>query len=86
METLSEKKKKVFRERMTELQKSASARASRKAGLINPVKKSRHDDVYQDGVAWLDQLAGERFTSGETVAEFSPDVWKSVTRKGSDVP
>ena len=86
METLPERKKKAFKERMTELQKSVSTRASRKAGLINPVKNARHDDIYQDGVAWLDQLAGERFTPGEKVAEFSPDVWKSTTRKGSDVP
>jgi hypothetical protein len=86
MESVSEKKKRAFKEKIAELQKSVGARASRKAGLINPVKGARHDDVYQDGVAWLDELAGEPLTPGEKVAEFSPEVWKSTTRKGSDVP
>lgn len=86
MDALPEKSRRVFAERMSQLQKSASARVSRKAGLINPVKNARHDDIYQDGVAWLDQLSGERFTTGEKIAEFSSDVWKSATRKGSDVP
>jgi hypothetical protein len=86
MESLPEKKKKAFKARMAELQKVVGARASRRAGLINPVKTARHDEIYQDGVAWLDDLAGDRLTSGETVAEFSPDVWKSTTRKGSDLP
>lgn len=86
MEALSEKKKKAFKERMTELRKSVSSRAPRKVDLINPVKNARHDDVYRDGVAWLGQLAGDQITPGEKIAEFSPEVWKSATRKGSDVP
>jgi len=86
MDSLSEKKKKAFRDKMAELRRAASSRVSRKTALINPVKNVRHDDVYQDGVEWLDKLAGEQLSPGEHVAEFSSDVWKSTTRKGSDIP
>ncbi len=86
MEMLSERKRRAFKERMAELRKSVSSRPSRKVDLVNPVKNVRHDDIYRDGVAWLGQLAGDPLTPGEKTAEFSPEVWKSVTRKGSDVP
>jgi hypothetical protein len=54
--------------------------------LINPVSHARYDDVYREGIAWLDELAGEPFPNGERVVQFSDEVWKSSTRKGDDVP
>ena len=53
--------------------------------LINPVKNPRYDDVYHEGMAWLDNLAGPQFAEGEYTVEFSDEVWKSATRKGEDV-
>ena len=53
--------------------------------LIKPVKNPRYDDVYHEGIAWLDNLAGPQFAEGEYTVEFSDEVWKSATRKGEDV-
>lgn len=82
MDSLSNRKKKQFKERMHALR--AKHRNKRKKGskLINPVKNPRYDDVYHEGMAWLDNLAGPQFTEGEYTVEFSDQVWKSATRKG----
>jgi hypothetical protein len=54
--------------------------------LVNPVTNPRYDDVYNQGLVWLDSLAGEGFTIDEATAIFSDEVWKSSARKGEDVP
>lgn len=86
MDSLSNKKKKKFKERMHELQEKYKNRQQKDRELISPVKSPRYDDVYYEGVAWLDSLAGEQFSESEQVVEFSEEVWKSTTRKGGDVP
>jgi hypothetical protein len=86
MSTLSEKKKRRFSERMRALQRASESRSSGVTELINPVANPRYDAVYEDGVAWLDELAGDRPPAGDAIAEFGEDVWKSKSRKGSDVP
>lgn len=53
--------------------------------LFDPVKHPRYDEVFRDGLAWLDSLAGESLTEGEKTAQFDDSVWKSSTRKGDDV-
>ena len=83
IEALSERKKKNFKERLKSIRHQA--RQSPKAQLINPVKKPRYDSIYEEGVAWLDSLAGPSVPEGENVVEFSDSVWKSVTRKKGDV-
>lgn len=81
-ERLSNKKKKRFHERVRALH----ARQVVKPKLINPVKTPRYDKVYEQGVAWLEELAGSQgLEPGEFTAEFSDDVWKSASRKGQDV-
>lgn len=83
MEQLSNKKKKRFRERVRGLHKKQVA----KPKLVVPVKVQRYDDVYDQGVAWLDEKAGSpQLETGEFTAAFSDEVWKSSTRKGEDVP
>ena len=66
-----------------EVQKRLSAKvAPRRSAAPAP----RYDDVFQNGVEWLDRLAGEGVpeTSGElTVAS---DIWKSDARRKADVP
>lgn len=82
---LSEKKKKKLKERMRVLQEKHKNREPKEVRLVNPVKNPRYDDIYEEGIAWLDDLAGQQLTPGEKVAEFSDEVWKSSTRKGGDV-
>ena len=84
-DNLSSRKKKEFGKRMCELRASHKNRQRKDLKLINPVKNPRYDDVYFKGLAWLDSLAGEPFSEGEYIAEFSEEVWKSSARKGQDV-
>lgn len=53
--------------------------------LINPVTTPQYDDTYFEIIAWLDSLAGEPFSEGEYIVEFSDEAWKSAARKGQDV-
>lgn len=53
---------------------------------LHAAPSPRYDEVFRDGIEWLDRLAGEDVptTSGElTVAS---DVWKSHARREPDVP
>ena len=70
---------------MRDLRAMYKNRERKAHNLINPVKNPRYDDVYFEGIAWLDSLAGEPFSEGEYIAEFSEEVWKSAARKGQDV-
>lgn len=85
MESLSNKKKKQFKERMRELRTRYKNRERKERKLLNPVKDARYDDVYDEGMRWLDSLAGEPLRDGKHVVRFSDEVWKSPTRKGGDV-
>ncbi len=87
-EELSTTKKKKFKKRIQELRKKNAKRTSadrRTTQLINPVTSPRYDDVYYEGLNWLDSLAGPPLKEGELEATFSDYVWKSSTRKGEDV-
>ena len=85
MDNLSNKKKKEFGKRMSELRTRYNNRKRKEHELINPVATPRYDDVYHQGIAWLDGLAGEPFSEGQYIAEFSDEVWKSAARNGEDV-
>jgi hypothetical protein len=85
MDNLSNKKKKDFKQKMADLRKQHQQRKSTNPKLIKPVRNPRYDKVYEEGVAWLESLSGDQFSSGEISAEFSNEVWKSSTRKGKDV-
>jgi hypothetical protein len=86
LESVPATKLRRFKEKMAAIQNSAAARLTQRVRLINPVKAPRYDEIYSDGLRWLDELGGENLEPGDKVVEFSPDVWKSITRKGSDVP
>jgi hypothetical protein len=85
MDNLSNKMKKDFKQKMADLRKQHQQRKSTTPKLIKPVRNPRYDKVYEEGVAWLESLSGDQFSSGEISAEFSNEVWKSSTRKGKDV-
>lgn len=82
-EQLSTKKKKKFAERMRQLRQSSVSTKPERA-LVDPIQKQRFDEVYGEGIAWLDSLGGEKPEAGEMTAEFSEDVWKSKARKGDE--
>ena len=82
---LSEKKKKSFSERMQRLRTKRNEGGFKKRKLVNPVKEPRYDEVFEKGMAWLDDLAGSKLTSREIRVEFSDGVWKSDTRQGDDI-
>jgi hypothetical protein len=85
MDTISEKQKKRYRDRVRQLQLQLNKRTEKPPSLVNPMADARYDDTFEKGVQWLDSLAGDRIEQGEYVAEFSDDVWNSVARKGGDV-
>lgn len=85
MEALSAKKRKQFKERMKAIRDKRQNAEPRKAKLVRPANSPRYDDVYDQGIAWLNSLAGPELSPGEKVAEMSDEVWKSSTRKGEDV-
>lgn len=84
-EALSERKRKRLSQSMADLRARISSTKAKKS-LVYPVKEPRYDEVYKEGLAWLDELAGPQFSPDEIVAEFSDEVWKSATRKAGDVP
>lgn len=52
--------------------------ADRQARKLAP--PPRYDDVYFEGVEWLDQLAGEPLPEGDGEVTFDDDVWASPSR------
>ncbi len=85
MDTLSAKAKKKFAEKMRTLRERHDNRKCTATKIINPVSNQRYDEIYEEGLLWLDSLAGEPLKPGEVTVEFSQDVWKSPERKGDDV-
>ena len=85
MDNLSEKKKKKLKERMQALQEKQKSRKPKALRLVPLVKNPRVDAIYEEGIAWLDDLAGQPLTPGEKAAEFSDEVWQSSTRRGGNV-
>ena len=83
---LSAKKKKRLKERLRSLRNQQGVKPSASRALLGSPRSSRYDDVFEEGVAWLDELAGPTLVEGDFTAEFSGDVWGSPTRKGGDVP
>ena len=77
--TLRKRKQMALRLREAVRQRLAGPQAPTQAAVPAP----RYDDVFFDGVAWLDHQAGEPVpaTSGEL--EFSHSIWKSRGRSDS---
>ena len=85
-ESLSARKKHRLKVNLQALRDKRGSFSKTKSDLVNPVNNPRYDQVYHQGLAWLDSLAGPQMVSEEGVVKFSKDVWKSSTRKGLDVP
>jgi hypothetical protein len=83
--SLTIKKQKRLKERMNELRAMSGARNSVGFELVRPIAP-RYDEVFSQGISWLEQLAGPMIHQGSHLIEFSDEVWKSSTRKSKDVP
>ncbi len=88
IERKSKKKKKMFKKKMDDLKVLAAKKlaAKRRRTLVSPIVKPRFDDVYFEGLAWLDSLAGKKIAEGEKEAVFSDSIWKSSARRDENVP
>jgi len=85
MDRLSNKKKKEFKEKMAELRKKCQEKfQEREEKLVVPSRNPKYDAVFDEGVKWLDSLAGEPFPTGEFIVMFSDDMWKSEARRGQE--
>ena len=69
MESLSNKKKKDFHNQMVALRELRQQRKSEAPKLINSVTNPRYDEVYKEGVAWLDSLQGRLVQSNPTIEQ-----------------
>ena len=85
IDNLSETQKKEFGKRMRELRARYKNRKRKERKLINPVTTPQYDDTCYEIITWLDSLAGEPFSEGEYIVEFSGEAWNSASRKGQDL-
>lgn len=83
----SVKARRARRERMERLRDEVRRRLddkrSRRATPAGPAP--RYDDVFFEGFRWLDGLAGESMRAVDLEVSFSDDVWKSASRRGTEV-
>jgi hypothetical protein len=78
------KKIKAFRE---ELRSRLARRQNwEEDNLVEPPVAPRYDEVFIEGMKWLDSLAGPALESSTGTMVVSPEVWKSKARRGDDVP
>lgn len=86
-EPLSKKKKKIFEEKIRNLKALSSKKFTdkKKKCLVKPPLTPIYDDVYFEGIEWLDSLAGTKLEVGEKEAIFSDSMWKSPARRGDSV-
>lgn len=84
---LTWKERRTRKEALAKLRERVRARLEerrqRPAVPVSP--PPRYDDVFFEGVKWLDHLGGEPVEPLEAEAAFSEDIWKSPTRGGRGV-
>lgn len=85
MHKLSNKARKRLRQRLLALRQKRGRENPDKEPLARSAVEPLHDAVYDDGLAWLNSLAGQELSERKIVVEFSDEVWKSDSRKGEDV-
>lgn len=78
---LSPKQRKALKTGMAELRERFQQRM-KMSGRTAHSASGRYDAVFEQGVEWLDSLAGEPFPEGEVEIHFSDDIWKSEARSG----
>jgi len=80
------KRSRSERERIRqEVHRRLDARNQR-TSLKTPDPAPRYDEVFAEGVRWLDSLGGEPIGDLSAEAVISDDVWKDPSRSGPEVP
>lgn len=79
--TISKTKLKHLRARVRERLEQPLVRR-----MVEPDPPPRYDAVFEKGIDWLDQLAGERIEAAEGRLRFADSIWKSRARSESDLP
>lgn len=84
---LTKRQEKKIKEKIREIRSKNKDRLQNrrsKRKLVKPFIQPKYDDVYFDGIEWLDSLAGERIPEGKHGASFDDSLWKSPARRGDD--
>jgi len=83
----SKSQQKLRQRRLAEIRAEVQARLmSVKEGLGATQQAPRYDEVFSEGVKWLDRLAGEAVPEREGRLSVADDVWKSETRRDPEIP
>lgn len=89
MQRLTVKQMKKFDNHLVDLREKNQARLMRKKehfkGRVKSLFEPIADEVYEEGMKWLDSLAGEPVPVGEFKAEFDESIWKSALRSPDDL-
>ncbi len=85
-QTPSKKKRKSDMKNLKEKIQAKLAEKKLQKQQIVVSKLPRYDEVFFEGVRWLDSLAGEPIQEQEGEISFSEDIWKSPARGVPDVP
>ena len=85
-ESLSFKKQKTLKANLRNLriQNAERLSAKRENSLVTPPISPRYDEVYFEGLKWLNSLAGENIQEGDKDVVFAYSIWKSPSRCGDD--
>lgn len=90
LQLLSEKKRKRFREKLRSIKEKRQREGADEKPwtetLIRPKNPPRYDEVYSEGINWLESLAGEDIKEGVYTATIDESVWKSPLRRMDDIP
>jgi hypothetical protein len=87
-EALSVKKRKLKKEAVETLKKEMASRLQkvldRKKGGLGTIPP-RYDEVYNEGIKWVENLAGDPINKEEGILDVSPDFWKSNFRVNDEL-
>lgn len=84
-QTPSTKKRKADMKALKEQIKAKLTEKKLQKTQIKYSEPPRYDDVFFEGVKWLDSLAGDPVQEQEGEISFSEDIWKSPSRMVPDV-
>ena len=87
-EKLSVKRKRLKKEAIEKLKKEMAIRLEKTLTKKKEKKQftpPRYDDVYFEGVRWVESLAGNPIEPEEGMIEVSPDFWKSSFRTDDEL-
>jgi hypothetical protein len=83
----SKSQQKLRQRRLAEIRAEVQSRlASVKQSRRVLEQAPRYDEVFREGVEWLDRLAGEAVPEAQGRLSVADDVWKSETRREPEVP